>query len=62
MVVPIKSQFLICSLARLPRRRGGAQYAKSIYRYFEKRCWIKCTQQPRNVSGVVLSSLFFKEI
>ena len=30
--------------------------------HFEKGCPIKCTRQPRNVSCVVLSSLFFKEI
>ena len=30
--------------------------------HFEKGCRIKCTRQPRNVSCVVLSSLFFKEI
>ena len=37
-------------------------YIYSIYSYFEKGCRIKCTRQPRNISWVVLSSLFFKEI
>ena len=39
-------------------------YIYSTYSYFEKAkgCWIKCTRQPRNISWVVLSSLFFKEI
>ena len=32
------------------------------YSYYEEGCWIKCTRQPRNVSWVVLSSLFFNEI
>ena len=34
----------------------------SVYSYFEKGCRKKCTRQSRKVLGVVLSSLFFKEI
>ena len=34
----------------------------SVNSYFEKGCRKKCTRQSRKVLGVVLSSLFFKEI
>ena len=43
--------------------QGCARPSKyGVYSYFEKGCRIKCTRQPRNVSWVALSSLFFKEI
>ena len=43
-------------------RRKGLLFLGFRSSYFEKGCRIKCTRQPRNVSRVVLSSLFFKEI
>ena len=43
-------------------RRKGVPFSGFRYNYFEKGCRIKCTRQPRNVSWLVLSSLFFKEI
>ena len=38
------------------------EFVALIYSYFEKGCRKRCTRQSGKVLGVVLSSLFFKEI